>query len=86
MGLVYTLANMNSFRACMASPTWGDWQTAFWERLLNEVMPGGFAHYKQSLRVVERLEKAVRSSFKNRARAMVRAMRETSKVWVIRVR
>ncbi len=27
------------------------------ERLLNEVMPGGFAHYKQSLRVVERLEK-----------------------------
>lgn len=27
------------------------------ERLLNEVMPGGFAHYKQSIRVVERLEK-----------------------------
>ena len=27
------------------------------ERLLNEMMPGGFAHYKQSLRVVERLEK-----------------------------
>lgn len=27
------------------------------ERLLNEIMPGGFAHYKQSLRVVERLEK-----------------------------
>ena len=27
------------------------------ERLLDEVMPGGFAHYKQSLRVVERLEK-----------------------------
>ena len=27
------------------------------ERLLNEVMPGGFAHYKQSVRVVERLEK-----------------------------
>ncbi|NBI09444.1 deoxyguanosinetriphosphate triphosphohydrolase [Colidextribacter sp. OB.20] len=27
------------------------------ERLLNQVMPGGFAHYRQSLRVVERLEK-----------------------------
>lgn len=27
------------------------------ERLLNQVMPGGFAHYKQSVRVVERLEK-----------------------------
>ena len=27
------------------------------ERLLNEIMPGGFAHYKQSLRVVDRLEK-----------------------------
>ena len=27
------------------------------ERLLNEVMPGGFAHYEQSVRVVERLEK-----------------------------
>ena len=27
------------------------------ERLLNEMMPGGFAHYKQSVRVVERLEK-----------------------------
>ena len=27
------------------------------ERLLNEVMPGGFAHYRQSVRVVERLEK-----------------------------
>ena len=27
------------------------------ERLLNELMPGGFAHYKQSVRVVERLEK-----------------------------
>ena len=27
------------------------------ERLLNEVMPGGFAHYRQSLRVVDRLEK-----------------------------
>ncbi len=27
------------------------------ERLLDEVMPGGFAHYKQSVRVVERLEK-----------------------------
>ena len=27
------------------------------ERLLNEVMPGGFAHYQQSVRVVERLEK-----------------------------
>ena len=27
------------------------------ERLLDEVMPGGFAHYKQSLRVVDRLEK-----------------------------
>jgi len=27
------------------------------ERLLNEVMPGGFAHYTQSVRVVERLEK-----------------------------
>lgn len=27
------------------------------ERLLNEVMPGGFTHYSQSLRVVERLEK-----------------------------
>ena len=26
------------------------------ERLLNEVMPGGFAHYRQSVRVVERLE------------------------------
>ena len=28
------------------------------ERLLNEVMPGGFAHYQQSVRVVERLEKS----------------------------
>lgn len=27
------------------------------ERLLNEMTPGGFAHYKQSVRVVERLEK-----------------------------
>ncbi len=27
------------------------------ERLLDEVMPGGFAHYRQSVRVVERLEK-----------------------------
>ncbi|RKI66151.1 deoxyguanosinetriphosphate triphosphohydrolase [bacterium 1xD42-67] len=27
------------------------------ERLLDEVMPGGFAHYQQSVRVVERLEK-----------------------------
>ena len=27
------------------------------ERLLDEVVPGGFAHYKQSVRVVERLEK-----------------------------
>ena len=27
------------------------------ERLLNQVMPGGFAHYRQSVRVVERLEK-----------------------------
>lgn len=27
------------------------------ERLLDEMMPGGFAHYKQSVRVVERLEK-----------------------------
>ena len=27
------------------------------ERLLDEVMPGGFAHYKQSVRVVERREK-----------------------------
>ena len=27
------------------------------ERLLNEIMPGGFAHYQQSLRVVDRLEK-----------------------------
>ena len=27
------------------------------ERLLDQVMPGGFAHYKQSVRVVERLEK-----------------------------
>ncbi len=27
------------------------------ERLLNEMMPGGFAHYQQSVRVVERLEK-----------------------------
>ena len=26
------------------------------ERLLNSLMPGGFAHYQQSLRVVERLE------------------------------
>ncbi len=26
------------------------------ERLLNEIMPGGFRHYEQSLRVVERLE------------------------------
>jgi dGTPase len=26
------------------------------ERLLNELMPGGFAHYQQSLRVVDRLE------------------------------
>ena len=27
------------------------------ERLLNDIMPGGFAHYQQSLRVVDRLEK-----------------------------
>ena len=27
------------------------------ERLLDEIMPGGFAHYRQSVRVVERLEK-----------------------------
>ena len=27
------------------------------ERLLDEMMPGGFAHYRQSVRVVERLEK-----------------------------
>ena len=27
------------------------------ERTLNKLMPGGFAHYQQSLRVVERLEK-----------------------------
>ena len=27
------------------------------ERLLNEMMPAGFAHYRQSVRVVERLEK-----------------------------
>ena len=27
------------------------------ERALNAVMPGGFAHYQQSVRVVERLEK-----------------------------
>ena len=27
------------------------------ERLLNQLMPGGFAHYRQSVRVVERLEK-----------------------------
>ena len=27
------------------------------ERLLNAIMPGGFAHYQQSLRVVDRLEK-----------------------------
>ena len=27
------------------------------ERALNELMPGGFAHYRQSVRVVERLEK-----------------------------
>lgn len=27
------------------------------ERLLNDIMPGGFAHYKQSVRVVDRLEK-----------------------------
>ena len=27
------------------------------ERLLDQVMPGGFAHYRQSVRVVERLEK-----------------------------
>ena len=27
------------------------------ERTLNELMPGGFAHYQQSVRVVERLEK-----------------------------
>ena len=27
------------------------------ERALNQLMPGGFAHYQQSLRVVERLEK-----------------------------
>ena len=27
------------------------------ERILNELMPGGFAHYQQSLRVVDRLEK-----------------------------
>ncbi len=26
------------------------------ERILNEIMPGGFRHYEQSLRVVERLE------------------------------
>ena len=28
------------------------------ERLLNSIVPGGFAHFRQSLRVVERLEKA----------------------------
>ena len=28
------------------------------ERLLNEVMPGGFRHYEQSLRVVDKLERA----------------------------
>ena len=27
------------------------------ERMLNQLMPGGFAHYQQSVRVVERLEK-----------------------------
>ena len=27
------------------------------ERVLNELMPGGFAHFRQSVRVVERLEK-----------------------------
>ena len=27
------------------------------ERVLNELMPGGFAHYQQSVRVVDRLEK-----------------------------
>jgi len=27
------------------------------ERMLNQLMPGGFAHYSQSVRVVERLEK-----------------------------
>ena len=27
------------------------------ERLLNSILPGGFAHYQQSLRVVDRLEK-----------------------------
>ncbi len=27
------------------------------ERILNEIMPGGFRHYEQSLRVVEKLEK-----------------------------
>ena len=27
------------------------------ERMLNQLMPGGFAHYRQSVRVVERLEK-----------------------------
>ena len=27
------------------------------ERLLNSIVPGGFAHFRQSLRVVERLEK-----------------------------
>ncbi len=27
------------------------------ERALNEIMPGGFAHYQQSVRVVDRLEK-----------------------------
>ena len=27
------------------------------ERLLNSIMPGGFAHYQQSVRVVDRLEK-----------------------------
>ena len=27
------------------------------ERLLNSIMPGGFAHYQQSMRVVDRLEK-----------------------------
>ena len=27
------------------------------ERMLDQLMPGGFAHYKQSVRVVERLEK-----------------------------
>ena len=32
------------------------------ERLLNSIMPGGFAHYQQSLRVVDRLEEGGRGS------------------------